>query len=112
MAVSAFVSEKEFVIWCFSKQDQSRLLTWFHCNRRDKLGTLLLEVSYLKSLCVCVCVCVSLFIAINAQFANFSLPTVLISVSLGFFLYIIKSLIPHLIRHLSVQGANTFLTQL
>lgn len=56
--------------------------------------------------------CVSPFIAINAQLTNFSLPTVLISVSLGFFLCFIKSLIPHLIHHLPVQDANTFLTQL
>lgn len=32
-----------------------------------------------------VCVCVSLLTAMNAQLTNFSLPTVLISVSLGFF---------------------------
>lgn len=58
------------------------------------------------------CLCVSLFIAMNDHLTNFSLPTALISVSLCFFLYFIKSLIPHLIQHLSVQGANTFLTQL
>lgn len=62
---------------------------------------------------VCACMCIPAFCYERSECSIYQFQfTVLISVSLGFFLYFIKSLIPHLIHHLSVHIASTFLTQL